>query len=58
MKVESTAEAGSADYAARVRQAVGLLAGPDRDARAYLQSICYAARLMDDAVDADLPSRR
>lgn len=42
-----------ADYPARVRQACGLIAGQDAAALGYLQSICYAARLMDDAVDAD-----
>ena len=31
------------DYPARVRQAVGLLAGPDPDARAYLECIAYAS---------------
>jgi hypothetical protein len=59
MKVENTAavsdqpSASSADYAVRVRQACGLIAGQDGAALSYLQSICYAARLMDDAVDAD-----
>lgn len=52
MKVETTA-AVSADYAARVRQACDLIAGQDGAALAYLQALCYAARLMDDAVDAD-----
>jgi len=52
MKVETTT-AVSADYAARVRQACGLIAGQDGAALGYLQSICYAARLMDDTVDAD-----
>lgn len=41
------------DYGARVRQACALIAGSHAAARAYLECICYAARLMDDAVDAD-----
>jgi len=51
--VSGQRSAVSGDYAARVRQAVGLLAGPDASAREYLDCIAYAARLMDDAVDAD-----
>lgn len=43
----------TADYESRVRQACGLIAGHDAAAMGYLQAICYAARLMDDAVDAD-----
>jgi hypothetical protein len=40
-------------YEDRVRRACALLAGNHAHARAYLECICYAARLMDDAVDAD-----
>lgn len=41
------------DYDARVRSAIGAIAGNCPEARAYLECVCYAARLMDDAVDAD-----
>ena len=51
--MSAQAQVAVADYPARVRQAVGLLAGRDPDARAYLECLTYAARLMDDAVDAD-----
>lgn len=40
-------------YSERVRIACDLIAAEDGSARAYLECICYAARLMDDAVDAD-----
>ena len=51
--MSAQAQEAVADYPARVRQACGLIAGQDAAALGYLQSICYAARLMDDAVDAD-----
>ncbi len=40
-------------YESRVRQACALLAGNHAAARSYLECLCYVARLMDDAVDAD-----
>lgn len=40
-------------YSERVRKACDLIAAEDASARAYLECICYSARLMDDAVDAD-----
>ena len=41
------------NYAERVRQACDLIARGHGPARSYLECICFAARLMDDAVDAD-----
>lgn len=48
-----TVDGPAADYAVRVAGAVDLISAGDFAAKAYLQSICFAARLMDDAVDGD-----
>lgn len=41
------------NYPERVNLACDLIANGDQDARHYLRLVCYAARLMDDAVDGD-----
>ena len=46
-------QTASASYEERVRRVCALIAGSDLAALGYMQAICYAARLMDDAVDAD-----
>ncbi len=56
MNAQPAAHSGqplAVSYETRVRQACALIAGNHADARSYLECICYAARLMDDAVDAD-----
>jgi DNA-binding GntR family transcriptional regulator len=50
---QDATKAAVLSYEDRVRRACALLAGNNPAARAYLECICYAARLMDDAVDAD-----
>ncbi len=50
---QDAAAVGVAGYEARVRRACALISGDDAAAREYLQCLCYAARFMDDAVDAD-----
>lgn len=50
---EDAARARAVSYEDRVRRACALMAGHNVAARDYLGCICYAARLMDDAVDAD-----
>lgn len=43
----------SEGYTQKVRRAIDLIAGGDAAARDYLVLVSHAARLMDDAVDAD-----